>query len=202
MSEPTGTIMGSAGPTLGGLADANETNSIARGVLGVVASYLREGFELLNTVQEPGLLGIISGVNTAKNYGDIPAARGKLTAVNQLATELFGELPDDDIPVEGEKAARLSQIVGACQAALENVDRILETSTLAADFLGSIGRAVSYGTGIVGDVVESVAKAAGKAAQGAIWESLKAIAPVLVAVVVVLLIFKKPLVAIFRGALR
>lgn len=172
------------------------TNSLIRMGYGLAANYIAEGLSLLGTVTQPGLLGTISGVPTTKNYGDIPTAKGTLDGINAFAMEAYAVVPDDGNVPSLETIADFKSTVDQTADALAAVEQIVTTATPGQDFVRSLGNAVTYGTGVVADAVNSVEKAAAKVAQGAIWDAVKAVWPLLAIVVgalVALWVFRKEL---------
>jgi hypothetical protein len=173
---------------------AYSTNRLVRLGYGLAADYIREGLSLLGTVTQPGLLGTVSGVPTTANYSDIPVAKANLDGVNQFAMQAYALVPDDDNAPSLETITAFKTTAGETADALIAVQAIVSGATPAEDFIRSMGNAVTYGTGVVADAVNSVEKAAAKLAQGAVWDSVKAVAPLLAIVagaILVLWLFRK-----------
>lgn len=68
------------------------TNRQARAVLGVVAKYLRRGYEIAQGV--PSFVSPIDGTKMAAE-----AMRSSLDGVNRFAQKVYAGIPDDDAPV-------------------------------------------------------------------------------------------------------
>jgi hypothetical protein len=69
-----------------------QTNRQARAVLGVVAQYLRRGYEVAQTV--PSFISPIDGTKLAAE-----AMRGNLDSDNRWSQKVYAAIPDDDAPI-------------------------------------------------------------------------------------------------------
>lgn len=117
---------GDALPTTAAEALANmRTNRQGRAVLGIVATFLRRGYEVADTV---------TGVATG---GAQKQAKALLDHTNRRAQQIYTSLPDNDEPLTDLNRRKIAQVV---QQAMENTKLV---STAAEDLnRGLIGALV------------------------------------------------------------
>lgn len=143
-----------------------QTNRQARAVLGVVAQYLRQGYEVANTV--PSFISPIDGTKMAAS-----AMRGLLDQTNNYGQRVYKAIPDDDAPVSDLNRKKVGLTL---QQAREN---LLMVST----------EANNLNTGLTGALLELFNDMFKKLAHDAVQDPLKALKWVGVGLIVLMGLF-------------